>query len=130
MPRRRAPPTCGRPGERAARRRLPSGSEEEVGVARLHAGQETRHLARGEDQRGPVGIGRLAQRDPATRLTLLRRLVDFDLIGTVKVSTVGVDDPLLLWVGGPRATAEVATYDSLWVRLVDLPEALEAQQCA
>jgi GNAT superfamily N-acetyltransferase len=62
--------------------------------------------------------------DPATRLTLLRRLVDFDLIGTVKVGTVGVDDPLLLWVGGPRATSEVATYDSLWVRLVDLPEAL------
>ena len=63
--------------------------------------------------------------DPAARLALLRRLVDFDLIGTVKVGTVGVDDPLLLWVGGPRATSEVATYDSLWVRLVDLPEALQ-----
>jgi GNAT superfamily N-acetyltransferase len=62
--------------------------------------------------------------DPAVRLALLRRLVDFDLIGTVKVGTVGVDDPLLLWVGGPRGASEVATYDSLWVRLVDLPEAL------
>jgi predicted acetyltransferase len=28
-------------------------------------------------------------------------------------------------VGGPRATSDVATYDSLWVRLVDLPEALQ-----
>jgi hypothetical protein len=63
--------------------------------------------------------------DPAAKLTLLRRLVDFDLIGTVKVGTVGVDDPLVLWAGGPRATSEVATYDSLWVRLVDLPEALQ-----
>jgi GNAT superfamily N-acetyltransferase len=63
--------------------------------------------------------------DPAAQLTLLRRLVDFDLIGTVKVGTVGVDDPLLLWAGGPRATVDVATYDSLWVRLVDLPEALQ-----
>jgi GNAT superfamily N-acetyltransferase len=62
--------------------------------------------------------------DPAAQLVLLRRLVDFDLIGTVKVSSVGVDDPLLLWAGGPRATSDVATYDSLWVRLVDLPEAL------
>jgi GNAT superfamily N-acetyltransferase len=62
--------------------------------------------------------------DPAAQLALLRRLVDFDLIGTVKVGTVGVDDPLLLWAGGPRAASEVATYDSLWVRLVDLPEAL------
>ncbi|HEU4542282.1 MAG TPA: GNAT family N-acetyltransferase [Jiangellaceae bacterium] len=63
--------------------------------------------------------------DPAAQLALLRRLVEFDLIGTVKVRTVGVDDPLLLWVGGPRATSDVATYDSLWVRLVDLPEALQ-----
>jgi GNAT superfamily N-acetyltransferase len=65
--------------------------------------------------------------DPAAQLALLRRLVDFDLIGTVKVNTVGVDDPLLLWAGGPRSTADVATYDSLWVRLVDLPEALQAR---
>lgn len=63
--------------------------------------------------------------DPAAQLALLRRLVEFDLIGSVKVSTVGVDDPLLLWAGGPRATSDVATYDSLWVRLVDLPEALQ-----
>lgn len=63
--------------------------------------------------------------DPAAQLALLRRLIDFDLIGTVKVGTVGVDDPLLLWAGGPRATSDVATYDSLWVRLVDLPEALQ-----
>ena len=32
---------------------------------------------------------------------------------------------MLLWAGGPRATADVATYDSLWVRLVDLAEALQ-----
>jgi GNAT superfamily N-acetyltransferase len=63
--------------------------------------------------------------DPGARLALLRRLVEFDLMGTVKIGTVGVDDPLLLWVGGPRATSDLATYDSLWVRLVDLPEALQ-----
>jgi GNAT superfamily N-acetyltransferase len=65
--------------------------------------------------------------DPSAQLALLRRLVDFDLMGSVKISSVGVDDPLLLWAGGPRATADVATYDSLWVRLVDLPEALAAR---
>jgi len=65
--------------------------------------------------------------DPAVQLTLLRRLVDFDLMGSVQVRTVGVDDSLLLWAGGPRATSDVATYDSLWVRLVDLPEALEGR---
>ncbi len=64
---------------------------------------------------------------PEARLALLRRLVDFDLMGTVTVAAVGVDDPMLVWVGGPRATSDVATYDSLWVRLVDLPEALRAR---
>ncbi len=63
--------------------------------------------------------------DPAARLALLRRLVDFDLMGSVKVSTVGVDDPMVLWAGGPRGTSDIATYDSLWVRLVDLPQALQ-----
>jgi GNAT superfamily N-acetyltransferase len=63
--------------------------------------------------------------EPAAQLALLRRLVDFDLIGTVKVRTVGLDDPLLHWAGGPRSTSDVETYDGLWVRLVDLPEALQ-----
>jgi GNAT superfamily N-acetyltransferase len=63
--------------------------------------------------------------DPAARLALLRRLVDFDLMGNVKVGTVGVDDPMLLWAGGPRATSDIGTYDGLWVRLVDLPQALQ-----
>jgi hypothetical protein len=63
--------------------------------------------------------------DPAVRLALLRRLVDFDLMGTVKVNTVGAEDPLLSWLGGPRAASDVATYDGLWVRLVDLPDALQ-----
>ncbi len=65
--------------------------------------------------------------DRPSQLALLRRLVDFDLMGSVKVSNVGVEDPLLLWTGGPRSTSDVATYDSLWVRLVDLPEALQAR---
>jgi predicted acetyltransferase len=67
------------------------------------------------------------QGDPAARLALLRRLVDFDLVSTVRVGTVGVEDALLHWVGGPRATSDLATYDSLWIRLVDLPAALQAR---
>ena len=68
---------------------------------------------------------RLLVGDPASRLALLRRLVDYDLIGSVKVGGVGTDDPLLAWVGGPRAASDVAIYDSLWVRLVDVPDALQ-----
>ncbi|GAB6986875.1 hypothetical protein [Nocardioides pyridinolyticus] len=65
--------------------------------------------------------------EPATRLALLRRLVDFDLIGSVMLRTGSADDPVLAWVGGPRSAAAVETYDSLWLRLVDLPEALAAR---
>ena len=65
--------------------------------------------------------------DPVGQLVLLRRLVDFDLMATVKVGKVGVDDPLFLWTGGPRSTSDVGTYDSLWLRIVDLPDALEAR---
>jgi predicted acetyltransferase len=48
-------------------------------------------------------------------------------MGTVHIGTVGTDDTLLQWAGGPRATSDLATYDSLWVRLVDLPEAVSAR---
>jgi GNAT superfamily N-acetyltransferase len=64
---------------------------------------------------------------PAAELALLRRLVDLDLAGTIKVDSVAQDDPLFSWVTGPRGTGNVNTYDSLWVRLVDLPEALAAR---
>jgi GNAT superfamily N-acetyltransferase len=66
------------------------------------------------------------QGDPAARLALLRRLVDFDLMGSVKIKA-GSEDPVLYWAGGPRGTADLATYDSLWVRLVDVPAALQAR---
>jgi predicted acetyltransferase len=64
---------------------------------------------------------------PAVRLALLRRVLDFDLIGTVKVFDVGVDDGVLHWLRGPRGASDVVVIDSLWLRLVDLPEALQAR---
>ena len=64
---------------------------------------------------------------PATRLALLRRLVDFDLMGSVKLRSVSSEDPVFAWAGGPRSTSSIETYDSLWIRIVDLPEALAAR---
>jgi len=63
--------------------------------------------------------------EPAARLALLRRLVDLDLMANVKVGSVSIEDPLLAWLGGPRSASDVGTYDALWVRLVDLPGALQ-----
>ncbi len=61
---------------------------------------------------------------PAARLALARRVVDLDLAGSVKVHGIGEYDPLLSWVQGPRSLGALHPYDSLWVRLVDLPQAL------
>jgi len=63
--------------------------------------------------------------DPAARLALVRRLVDFDLVASIKIRAIDSDDPLLQWVGGPRGAGELVTFDILWIRLVDLAEALE-----
>ena len=93
---------------------------EDVGVAVFRRSEKWE----AERPAGEIQVWSVAG-EPAARLALLRRLVDFDLIGTVRVGTLGADDPLLLWAGGPRAVADVATYDSLWIRLVDLPEALQ-----
>jgi predicted acetyltransferase len=64
---------------------------------------------------------------PAARLALIRRVTDFDLSGTIKVHGIASTDPILSWVQGPRGLGDVKSYDSLWVRLVDLPQALAAR---
>jgi hypothetical protein len=55
--------------------------------------------------------------EPAVRLALLRRLVDFDLTSSIAVHEVGVDDPLWHWIG-PRAV-EAKVFDTVWLRFVD-----------
>jgi len=64
---------------------------------------------------------------PAARLVLMRRVTDLDLSGSVTVHGIAGSDPLLSWVQGPRGLSDVKPYDSLWVRLVDLPDALAAR---
>ena len=44
--------------------------------------------------------------------------------GPIKLHGVAESDPLLSWVQGPRGLGDVRPFDSLWVRPVDLPEAL------
>jgi GNAT superfamily N-acetyltransferase len=64
---------------------------------------------------------------PAARLTLMRRVVDLDLSGTIKLHGVAEHDPILAWGEGPRALGSINPVDSLWVRLVDLPESVAAR---
>jgi GNAT superfamily N-acetyltransferase len=95
---------------------------QDVGFAMFRRNQKWEHSRPASELECWAVIG-----DPAARLALVRRLVDFDLVGSVKIGNVAADDDLLSWSGGPRATSALDTYDSLWVRLVDLPEALAAR---
>lgn len=76
-----------------------------------------------ERPEGTVTVERIVG-TPAARLALLRRLLDLDLTASVDLWGVDADDELLAWTHGPRGAAGVETYDSLWVRLVDLPAAV------
>jgi predicted acetyltransferase len=76
--------------------------------------------------KGTIRVRELAVGDPATLLALSRRLVDFDLTTSITVYGRGTDDPMLWWTGGPRAVV-VKSFDSLWLRLVDVSVALTAR---
>ncbi|HET8970057.1 MAG TPA: GNAT family N-acetyltransferase, partial [Candidatus Nanopelagicales bacterium] len=96
----------------------------DVGLAafrRLHKWEQHR-------PQGTVEVAALLG-EPAVRLALLRRLVDLDLMATVKLPEVAVDDPIWQWVG-PRSAGDVIPADNLWVRIVDLPAALPLRSYA
>jgi GNAT superfamily N-acetyltransferase len=90
-----------------------------VGLRRSHKWDNARPS-------GTVTVGSFCG-GPAARLALARRVVDLDLMSSTKLENVGADDPLLAWVGGPRGTGDLKTWDSTWIRLVDL-EAAWAQR--
>ena len=73
--------------------------------------------------RGTVEVAELGAADDATLLALVRRLVNFDLTVKVNLWSRSADDPVIWWAGGPRSV-DVRAYDSLWLRLVDVPRAL------
>jgi len=76
--------------------------------------------------RGTVTVPEVAVMNAAVLLALARRLVDFDLTASITIAGRGSDDPLLWWAGGPRALG-VKSFDSLWLRLIDVDKALTAR---
>jgi predicted acetyltransferase len=83
-------------------------------------------------ERGPGGevqVQELIAGDPQTYTALWRFLLGVDLTNTVTHRMASVDEPLLFQVNEPRRIGATFT-DSLWVRLIDLPAALEARRYA
>ena len=63
--------------------------------------------------------------DSAVAASLWRFLLDIDLVNQVRVVDRPLDEPLELWLTDRRQCRTVATYDDLWLRLVDVETALQ-----
>jgi predicted acetyltransferase len=87
-------------------------------------------VADGWDKHGPdaeVRIREVVAADPATYATLWQFLFGIDLARRAVHHFAAVDEPLQYLVNEPRKLRRTYT-DSLWVRIIDLPTALEARR--
>jgi predicted acetyltransferase len=80
-----------------------------------------------EDGIGKVDVVDLVALTPSAYLRLWRFLADIDLIQRVRWNRVPAADPLEWALVEPRVRRLVAVEDFLWVRVLDVPTALEAR---
>ncbi|MEU9861507.1 GNAT family N-acetyltransferase [Streptomyces sp. NPDC047971] len=79
---------------------------------------------------GLVRVDELEADTPAAAAALWRYLASIDLTGTVRAWGRPLDDPLLLFAGDRDQVRVTGQFPALWVRLVDVREALEARSWA
>lgn len=75
---------------------------------------------------GKVTVRAWAALDAAASVRLWGVLVDFDLMSTTHAGKIALDDPLLLRLKDMRS-AKIGVSDNLWVRLLDVAEAMQAR---
>jgi len=79
---------------------------------------------------GVVRVREVVAEDAGATARLWRHLLDLDLTAEVQAHALPTDDPLLLSVLADPRSARARLRDSLWVRLVDLPDALRSRRYA
>ena len=82
-----------------------------------------------EEPEGEVRIKEVWAEEPAAHAGLWRYLLDLDLARTFRLWSAPVDEPLRQIVSDARAVKTELT-DNLYVRVVDVPAALEARRYA
>lgn len=98
-------------------------------VADRDRGYARYRIKEAEDPAGPAGtliVNELVATDDDALAGLWRYLLDVDLVVTVQASLRPVDDPLPLLLADPRQ-AVAGVSDSLWVRVLDVADALAAR---
>ena len=74
--------------------------------------------------RSKLQVDDLVGVDSSSTVRLWRYCIETDWIGTVRADQRGVQDPLRWHLGDARAMAERERTDLLWLRILDLPQAL------
>ena len=80
-----------------------------------------------KDRRRTITVADLVALTPAAHRRLWRFLADLDLSDTVEWRHAAVDDPLMWALVDPFVARVTGRADSLWVRVLDVPRALEAR---
>jgi predicted acetyltransferase len=100
--------------------------EDEDGVPDGYALYRIKHDVEDEEE-NEVYVEEVVATDPGVDAALWRYLLDLDLTKKVVGMTIPVDDPLKWRLADPRALTVDYLEDWLWVRIVDVPAALEAR---
>jgi predicted acetyltransferase len=87
---------------------------------RLHTGFEH------GSSTGHVGVLEALGASPAAVAEIWRFLLDIDWVASIRADLLPVDHPLLLWLSEPRR-AGFRLGDGLWLRIVDVGQALSAR---
>ncbi len=103
--------------------------EDDAGEVRAYARYTTKPEWGPGGAAGVLTVRELEWRDSAGAAAAWRYLLDIDLIATVKARNRPVDEPLLHLLVDPRA-ARPAIGDALYVRIVELPDAMRARAYA
>lgn len=74
-----------------------------------------------------LDVGQLVAETDAAHAALWRFILSVDLIRTVKDRKMALDDPLWWMLADPRQLQRTP-YDAIWLRLLDVPRALEARR--
>jgi predicted acetyltransferase len=77
---------------------------------------------------GTLRVVQLVASDAATRAALWRYCLDVDLVARVNFENLPVDEPARWFLADPRQLKATIVADWLWVRLVDVAQALEARR--
>ena len=103
--------------------------EDADGTPRGYAKFRRKNDWKPEGPRGVVRVREAVAQDAATARALWGVLLDLDLMASVEVGLLALDDPLWFLLVDPRA-ARPAIGDNLWVRVLEVPAALSQRAYA